>query len=350
MRADELSKFAGIHRRTIALGCLTCCWCAASCAVDLDPRARPKEASEAPELDACRPLPAAKPVLAGRLLSWSAETDETLLITSTPDAALGETFAVSGDPCDQKRATVSAPVFELSALGLETDDLSVQPLSLFTEDKSYAYFALITPDGSVSGYGIALWDPMRKRFLAGSLLWTADRPNYGSAAVVADGYVYVYGGLAARFLDADIYVARAPLSAVTEPEAYEYAQSGGGWESDVDRASPIVTGGAAPSVAWHPGKKRWLMAYATPLAQSLTVRSGLGPRGPWSAPVVLGRCDLPDIDPDAFCGEVTLQAPYFGKREIALAHTVGSFARPDSAQDRDYATRWLTAAWPDALP
>ena len=218
----------------------------------------------------------------------------------------------------------------------------------------YRYFPVLSADhadGLASdGIGVARWDADGQRFRALSLLWTADRPSYGSAAALVGDQVYVFGGLNARYLSADVYLARVPSAQITDSSAYEYWQGGGNFGADPDLAQPLVEGGQSPSVAWNATQQRWLMLYATPLANELTARSGLDISGPWSAPYTLGRCDLPSSDPSAFCGDLALVPALAPDAQIALTQGVASFARPAGASDQDFWTRLVQVPWPSALP
>lgn len=225
---------------------------------------------------------------------------------------------------------------------------SGHPRSGVFTDASYLYFSIDSDSGTGSGgAGIARYDEASESFVSLGLLWTGDRPSYGAAAVIEGDYVYVYGGLPARFLAADVYVARVPLDLLTEPAAYEYFQGGGDWSADPDLAGPLLEGGTTPSV-WRAGPERYLMAYTTPLAQHITLRSGLGPAGPWSRPVTFGACSLP-FD-QAFCGEVSLLPGFAGDGELALAQTIDSFEAPETATARDFWTKVVRGPVPSELP
>jgi hypothetical protein len=113
---------------------------------------------------------------------------------------------------------------------------------------------------------------------------------------------------------------------------------------------PLVEGGTEPSVAFDSTRARWLMLYATPLSSDVSVRSGLGVTGPWSAPHTLGRCVLPASDPSSFCGELALVPELAQNGDIAFTQAVASFSRPKAATDSDFWTRLVRAPWPGELP
>jgi hypothetical protein len=150
-----------------------------------------------------------------------------------------------------------------------------------------------------------------------------------------------------------MFVARAAVDAIAVPGAYHYWGGGGSWVPDPDRAVPFAEGGTAPSVAWDAVRRRWLLAYAAPLATEISVRSGLGPSGPWSLPVPLGRCALPAEDPGAFCADVVLYPwlpPAPNGDGVLLSQQVTTFDRPAGVPDSAFGTRLVSAAWPASLP
>jgi len=326
------------------------------CAVNLNPEPPPKTQSPgAAVLASCLPLQDSVAALEGRFGAL-ALADGTTLFTAE-NVALDGRSAPTGFEGGDATACLSGaeplaarPLIDVSALTPPLAPGTVaRPLGGVTSDATYLYFA--AEQGLASGgIGVARFDAERAGFVAVSMLWTADRPSYGSAALVSGEHVYVFGGLAARFLDADAYVARAPLASVTEPGAYEYWAGGGEYAPNADEAVPLVAAGTAPSVTYDAVRGRFLLAYVTPLASEVSVRSGLGVTGPWSLPVTLGRCDLPAVDPGSFCGDVTLVPAVAPGADLALTQAVASFSRVTSAAPSDYWTRLLTAAWPSSLP
>jgi hypothetical protein len=253
--------------------------------------------------------------------------------------------AASGRCGGAARALEARPVIDVSQFASRT---VATPRAGFTTDAAYLYFSLVDEGGFDSSGGIARFDDDTGKFQALALLWTSDRPTYGAAAVVSGDFVYVYGGLAARFLAADVYLSRVAPERVTEPTAYEYFGGGGEWTPDADLARPMVEGGQWPSVVWNAEHERFIMAYSAPLARAIQVRSGLGPSGPWSLPYVLGACTLPF--PEAFCAGVSHLPTFADDGGVALAQSVTTFERRANAAALDYWTQLVRAPWPAALP
>ena len=325
------------------------------CAIDLDPPEKTSPpARDLPALEGCLPLSARLDALDGRLSSSTLpDLGVTLFANSasTDGAPSSRAFAIdAGEECPSDGEPLPTPVVDLSELeeGLLAKTLSI----VSTADReTYVYFSADEPDTFASrGIGVARFDRASGRFSDPRLLWTADRPSYGSGAARVGDTVYVFGGLPARFLAADVYFARVHADEITNFAAYEYWIGGGDFAPDPDLAAPVLEGGVAPSMAYDARHERWLMAYSTPLTREITLRSGLDVTGPWSGPLAVGNCGLPESDPDSFCGDITLLPERSAEDQIALAQTVASFERPTNATAEDYWTRLLRVPWPDDLP
>jgi hypothetical protein len=267
-------------------------------------------------------------------------------------ATLAGTLPRGKEPCSTPLEHVEQPAIDDPDA---TSGRTLQPLAgVSWQDEfgahTYVYYESSNGFGQSDGIGIACRDDASERLLSLDLLWTADRPSFGSAAVVVDDYVYVFGGLAARFLAADVYLARVPLDGIGVPAAYEYWQGGGGYTPDADRAVPVVEGGLHPSVAWYPQQERFLMAYSTPLSREVTLRSGLTVTGPWSKPFKVVTCPAPEAVPDAFCGDVVLQPLFMRDGALRLSVARGAFDVASDAARGMLTTLWVRLAWPQELP
>ena len=337
------------------------------CAIRLDsnPPDAPDGGQPAP-LSSCTPLAGVAASVTGRLV-WVRLPDGRELVVAGDATVAGERNSygfVSPSPAaassfDACLATLTPlpnhPIVDLTALAPGD---RVAPLSaITTATDTYLFFSAVHADGlAADGVGVARWDAAASRFTAPVFLWTADRPSYGSGAALDGAFVYLFGGQGGEFLSADMFVARVAVEQIAVPGAYQYWGGGGTWVTDPDRSVPFAEGGTAPSVAWDVLRGRWLLAYTTPLATEISVRAGLGPSGPWSLPVTLGRCALPAEDPGAFCGDVVLypSLPPAGAAaegdEILLVQGAGSFDRPAGVSDDAYAFRLVHAAWPSSLP
>jgi hypothetical protein len=314
----------------------------------------PAAPAPVPALRGCLPLADAVSGLTGGVSVLTVPDRRTLVVASfaTVGGVVSNTaFADASGSCLTHASVLSArPIIDCSKLGAALHCRPLGSVSTAPKDAFLYFSADHADDLATDGVGIAHWDERAERFTADSLLWTSDRPDYGSAAALVGESVYVFGALGARFLAADVYLARVPSAQLAQPSAYEYWQGGGSFGTDPDSARPVVEGGLSPSVAWAEAEQRWLMLYATPLADSVTVRTGLGITGPWSAPHTLGHCDLPASDPSSFCADLALTPSLAENDEIAFTQGVASFSRPANATEGDFWTRLVRTPWPSELP
>lgn len=316
---------------------------ASGCAVDLEDTPAPESQPPAPTLASCK-LFEQLDGLKGRVTPVTLPDGRELTLAAHPDLE-GDTSSAAFEGTERCGAEAvpfgARPVIDVSAHG---DGWTATPRASFTTDEAFVYFSLDRGFES-QGAGIARYDPDAEAFVSEGLLWTSDRPSYGSGALVDGDYVYVYGGAPARFLAADVYLARVARDRVSEPNAYEYFQGGGSWATDPDLAGALLEGGTQPSVMWHAASERYLMAYATPLAREITLRSGLGAAGPWSRPFTFGSCALPFEQ--AFCGDLEFLPAFATKGALALGQGVVAIDPPADADERDYWTRLVSGDLPD---
>ncbi|MEW5848458.1 MAG: hypothetical protein AB2A00_06565 [Myxococcota bacterium] len=107
---------------------------------------------------------------------------------------------------------------------------TASPLSLVTvAGGTWLYFGWDVADSSApfgvrhDGYGVARRDDVTGTFSAGPpLLWTGDRPAFGTTAIAHDGFVYAYGCEGFGFLREQCFVARAPEDQVANEAGYEF--------------------------------------------------------------------------------------------------------------------------------
>ncbi len=108
--------------------------------------------------------------------------------------------------------------------------------------------------------------------------------SYGQAAVLHDGYIYVYRCLA----NGTCSVGRIEPAGVTHPDHYRF-WDGSTWAAGADHASsmdlPNHTFAIKPSVAYFPNSRLFVMADMADLHTGIIgLRVARSPQGPWSAP------------------------------------------------------------------
>lgn len=324
------------------------------CATNLEdenaPRAEP--GGSVATVQGCLPLSSSAQAVLGNLSIVQTSSDQQWLLASSADRSglIGPTLFALPEPsnCFADSTRAIAPAIDASPLGA---GMVARPLASLSSDPAITFFeAVRASDGGSEGFGVARWSGAREQFVAVNLLWTADRPRYGSSVLRSEQHLYVFGGLPARFLAADVYLARVDPSQVTVADAYEYWQGGGNWGRLPDTAVPLVEAAVEPSVAFSAARNRWVMVYATPYAREITVRTGLAPAGPWSRPVTVARCDLPAVDPEAFCGQLAILNELSGAQNLWISQAVGTVSAPEEANARDYWTRLVELPWSEDLP
>jgi Domain of unknown function (DUF4185) len=153
------------------------------------------------------------------------------------------------------------------------------------------------------GFGVALQTESAGFAPAPALLFTSDRPDYGSAVVAQGGMVFAFGCRnGSGFLESDCSVSRVAEGSLQNASDYAFSIGGGQWSSDPDSAAVLFQGASDLSVTFDEITGEFWLTYIPPLGNQLTFRWALAPDGPWSGPIVLGDCELPTGDPDAFCG------------------------------------------------
>ena len=231
-------------------------------------------------------------------------------------------------------------------------------------DNVWLYHAVYEPDAEsdfgvrLLGHSVASWDPADETFHAApNLLWYADRPAYGGAALAAGDDVYVYGCKPGEWLSYDCYVARAPTDHVENELAYTYYAGAYRWSANPDLATPIVSAGPTVSVRHHRGQGRYLMTTIGAFGHEIEARVSVAPEGPWSAPVVLASCTLPDGDEGAFCAGVQQHPELLhdpSARRVVISYAVVSWPTEDghdpvASSPGEYWARLGEVRLPDTL-
>jgi hypothetical protein len=201
------------------------------------------------------------------------------------------------------------------------------------------YYALLVPDATqplglrAMGSGIAFQEAPGGRFAPSSeLLWSPDRPSFGSSALVVDTTAYVYGCRSDGAFSARCFVSRAPVADLATAAAYSY-WDGQGWSHNVDDAAPVAEAGSSVSVRAFPttpsGLAQFIMTYVPPLGGTLEARTASAPEGPWSGPLTLANCDLTGTGPGAFCAGGQQHPELSTGGQLVLTYDARTFA-PDA--------------------
>jgi hypothetical protein len=158
----------------------------------------------------------------------------------------------------------------------------------------------IDPHGNFTeqGTSVAIWKsfdqlPQRPAFnpviVSGhpDLMFSSTETGFGSAAVISNGTLYVYGCHHNDGRDKSCQVARVSPGSVQDKTAWIYYAGSGVWASDENAAVPVFTGLDIMSVAWNNYLQRYVAVYNQLTTQNVVMRTAPAPEGPWSDELVL---------------------------------------------------------------
>ncbi len=143
------------------------------------------------------------------------------------------------------------------------------------------------------GKSIAVWknfddSPERPEFNRvdehPTLAFTAAVPAFGSAALLVDTILYIYG-CDVDFVDKPCRLASVPIDDVLDLNAWQYYAGNDSWSSNINDAKSVFNGNDIMSVFYSSYLDRYLAVYSQPLDTKTMLRTAPTPEGPWSKPV-----------------------------------------------------------------
>ncbi len=149
-----------------------------------------------------------------------------------------------------------------------------------------------------SGNSVALWQdfqqlPQRPAFnppiVAGhpDLMFDENEPNFGTAAFIEDGMLYIYGcGTPSNGADKGCRLGRVDPGSVQDRSAWTFYAGNGNWSSQLGDAVSVFTGSSIVSVSWNSFLQQYVAVYSPPFSQNVVMRTAPNPEGPWSSEVV----------------------------------------------------------------
>jgi len=115
------------------------------------------------------------------------------------------------------------------------------------------------------------------------LLFNQNEPAFGSASLIVNGMLYVYGcGNPANSLDKSCWLGRVAPANVLDRSAWSYYAGSGNWSSQLGEAVPVFIGNNILSVSWNNYLQQYIAVYSAPFSQNVMIRTAPSPEGPWS--------------------------------------------------------------------
>lgn len=133
-----------------------------------------------------------------------------------------------------------------------------------------------------------------------TLLFSADEPALGTAALVVDDDLYAYACDGDGF-DKPCILARSPLAEATQRGAWRF-WDGDAWVAEAAAAEPVFTAHTIASVHHNAYLGAYLLIYNRPLDNDLYLRTAPAPEGPWSREVLAAHGVAPDNDTVNYSG------------------------------------------------
>jgi len=115
------------------------------------------------------------------------------------------------------------------------------------------------------------------------LLFKEDEPNFGTAALIRSGTLFVYGcGTPINGADKGCRLAKVAPASAQDRSAWMYYAGSGKWSSSIADAVSVFNGGSISSVSWNDYLQGYVAVYSPPFSQNVKMRTSPNPEGPWS--------------------------------------------------------------------
>jgi len=145
------------------------------------------------------------------------------------------------------------------------------------------------------GNSVALWknfsqQPQRPSFNPPvvpdhpDLMFDQNEPNFGTAALIDEGVLYIYGcGTPSNSDDKGCRLAKVDPSNVLDRSAWTFYTGNGNWSSQIGSAVSVIPGVNIMSVSWNSYLQQYVAIYSQVFSQNVMIRTSPKPEGPWSA-------------------------------------------------------------------
>jgi hypothetical protein len=178
---------------------------------------------------------------------------------------------------------------------------AIWPSSIITDPVSnhaLVFYSVVNVDpvGNFKGIGssVAIWQsfdqlPQRPNFSPAlvadhpDLMFNKNDPSFGSAAVISNGVLYVYGcGQDTNGLDKGCRIAKVNPATVQDRSTWTFYTGNGHWSSSDSKAVSVFDGLDILSVSWNNYLQQYVAVYAALFSNDVMIRTSPNPEGPWS--------------------------------------------------------------------
>jgi hypothetical protein len=147
------------------------------------------------------------------------------------------------------------------------------------------------------GNSVAIWQnfgqqPQRPNFNPPfvadhpDLMFNQNEPNFGSAAFIRGGSLYVYGcGVPGNSYDKGCRLAKVDPNGVLNRNAWNYYAGNGKWSSQLSDAVSVIPQTNIAGISWNDYLQQYVAVASQLFSQNVTLRTSPQPEGPWSREV-----------------------------------------------------------------
>jgi hypothetical protein len=198
----------------------------------------------------------------------------------------------NGNPCQQEPCGERWALWPSSIVADSVNDRAMIFYSLVNAQPGSFNF-------QAAGNSVALWQnlqsaPVRPLFPSPvvadhpDLMFNENEPNFGSAAFLDSGMLYVYGcGVPSNGADKGCRLARVDPAQIQNRSAWMYYAGNGVWSPELGNAISVFDGFNILSVSWNSFLGRYIAIYSQPFSQNVMIRTSPRPEGPWSGEAVV---------------------------------------------------------------
>ena len=152
--------------------------------------------------------------------------------------------------------------------------------------------------------------------------------SFGSAVLVTNGFVYIFGTHERKGMSRTMILARVPETNAEDFASWRF-RAGNGWSTNVADAADLCAGMATEySVSWLPELRRYvLICTENGLSEKILARTAIEPWGPWGPATTVYRCPEAGWSNQIFCYAAKAHPMLAAKPdELIVTYAANSFS------------------------